>query len=252
MDYNELEAKEGLRLAWNAWPSSRIEATRMVVPFGIMCTPLLTMPEMPLLPYEPLLCKGCRAVLNPYYQVHYEAKSWTCSFCFTRNQFPSSYSQISEQNLPAELWPDNVTVEYALPPGSSFAGSLSPSGKFSPRGISAAVNYPPGSSPTYGYANGPTGSSPFAVGSGGSYDAGYGFLFVLDTCQPPEDLEHLKNAITQLLTLMPENALVGLITFGTMVHVHELGYADCSKAFVFRGGKEHTPQQVYYPPRRHA
>eukprot|EP00246_Nothoceros_aenigmaticus_P007083 TRINITY_DN20697_c0_g1_i1.p1 TRINITY_DN20697_c0_g1~~TRINITY_DN20697_c0_g1_i1.p1 ORF type:complete len:804 (+),score=152.01 TRINITY_DN20697_c0_g1_i1:372-2783(+) len=246
MDFNELEAKEGLRLAWNAWPSSRIEATRMVVPFGVMCTPLTTMPEMPLLPYEPVLCKGCRAVLNFYYQVHYEAKSWTCSFCFTRNQFPPNYAQISEHNLPAELWPDNVTVEYVLPHGSSLAGSLSPSGKFSPRGVSVAANYPPGSSPTYGYANGPGGNSPFAVGPGGNFDASSppGFLFVLDTCQPQEDLEHLKNSITHLLALMPETALVGLVTFGTMVHVHELGYGDCSKAFVFRGDKEHTSQQV--------
>jgi hypothetical protein len=37
-----------LRLVWNAWPSSRIEATRLVVPFGVMCTPL--QPIQPLLP----------------------------------------------------------------------------------------------------------------------------------------------------------------------------------------------------------
>ena len=30
MDFAELERKEGVRLSWNAWPSSRIEATRVV------------------------------------------------------------------------------------------------------------------------------------------------------------------------------------------------------------------------------
>ena len=34
MDFAELERKEGVRLSWNAWPSSRIEATRVVLPFG--------------------------------------------------------------------------------------------------------------------------------------------------------------------------------------------------------------------------
>lgn len=44
--------------------------------------------------------------------------------------------------------------------------------------------------------------------------------------------------------MIPENNHVGLITFGTHVHVHELGYAECSKAFVFRGSKEYTSSQV--------
>ena len=29
------------------------------------------------------------------------------------------------------------------------------------------------------------------------------------------------------LSLLPENASVGLITFGTHVHVHELGFDEC-------------------------
>lgn len=37
---------------------------------------------------------------------------------------------------------------------------------------------------------------------------------------------------------------VGLVTFGTHVHVHELGFADCPKAYVFRGSKDYSPAQV--------
>jgi protein transport protein SEC23 len=44
--------------------------------------------------------------------------------------------------------------------------------------------------------------------------------------------------------MIPESSHVGLITFGTHVHVHELGYAECSKAFVFRGSKEYSSSQV--------
>ena len=45
------------------------------------------------------------------------------------------------------------------------------------------------------------------------------------------------NSISQMLSLMPENALVGVITFGTQVHVYELGFTECVKSFVFNGSK---------------
>lgn len=48
----------------------------------------------------------------------------------------------------------------------------------------------------------------------------------------------------QVLQMIPESSYVGLVTFGTHVHVHELGYAECSKAFVFRGSKEYNSSQV--------
>jgi protein transport protein SEC23 len=38
--------------------------------------------------------------------------------------------------------------------------------------------------------------------------------------------------------------MVGLITFGAQVHVHELGFAECSKSYVFRGAKEVTREQI--------
>ncbi len=46
------------------------------------------------------------------------------------------------------------------------------------------------------------------------------------------------------LDLLPDHALVGLITYGTMAHVHELGYVECAKSYVFRGSKEYTAKQV--------
>ena len=55
---------------------------------------------------------------------------------------------------------------------------------------------------------------------------------------------YLRVLLLQVLQMIPENHHVGLITFGTHVHVHELGYAECSKAFVFRGSKEYTSSQV--------
>ena len=46
------------------------------------------------------------------------------------------------------------------------------------------------------------------------------------------------------LSLLPPNALVGLITFGKMVQVHELATEGISKSYVFRGTKDLTAKQV--------
>jgi protein transport protein SEC23 len=45
-------------------------------------------------------------------------------------------------------------------------------------------------------------------------------------------------------SMMPQNALVGLITFGNVVQVHEIGYADCNKSYVFRGTKDLDVKKV--------
>ena len=67
IDFHEVEATDGVRFAWNNWPTSRLDATRMVIPFGCMYTPLKRIEGLPLLPYEPIFCKNCRAVLNPHW-----------------------------------------------------------------------------------------------------------------------------------------------------------------------------------------
>lgn len=58
----------GVRLSWNVWPSSRIEATRTVVPISALYTPLKIREDLPPVAYEPVACKApCRAILNPYW-----------------------------------------------------------------------------------------------------------------------------------------------------------------------------------------
>ena len=59
-----------------------------------------------------------------------------------------------------------------------------------------------------------------------------------------EDFQAVKESLEMSLSLMPPNALVGLITFGKMVHVHELGCEGCSKSFVFTGTKELNAKQM--------
>uniref|UniRef100_H0WQ50 Protein transport protein SEC23 n=1 Tax=Otolemur garnettii TaxID=30611 RepID=H0WQ50_OTOGA len=82
------EERDGVRFSWNVWSSSRLEATRMVVPLACLFTPLKERPDLPPVQYEPVLCSRptCKAILNPLCQVDYRAKLWACNFCFQRNQ----------------------------------------------------------------------------------------------------------------------------------------------------------------------
>lgn len=113
------EEMTGTRMSFHCWPSTRLEATRSVVPFGALLTPLkkcVMQPETAL-PYDPIRCstQSCQAVLNPYCTVDFRSKLWVCPFCLQRNHFPPHYADnITEQNLPAELIPQYCVAEYEL------------------------------------------------------------------------------------------------------------------------------------------
>lgn len=189
-DFGELEAADGVRLTWNVWPSSRVEATKCGLPFAALYTPTKVMAHTPVLPYDPICCKNCGACLSPYARVDFNGKIWICPFCYTRSHFPPHYAAISETNLPAELFPSYTTVEYTLTRTQTAAPS------------------PPC------------------------------YVFVIDTCVSEEELNALKGALLQAVETMPETALVGLVTYGTQVYVHELGFEACFKSYCFRGSKE--------------
>ena len=50
------------------------------------------------------------------------------------------------------------------------------------------------------------------------------FLIVVDTCMDEEELGALKESLQMSLSLLPQNALVGLVTFGKMVQVNVKAY----------------------------
>ncbi|KAH7360054.1 transport protein-like protein sec23 [Pyrenochaeta sp. MPI-SDFR-AT-0127] len=192
--WSEIEDRDGIRLSWNTFPSSRMEASRLVVPIGALYTPLKEKTDTPLLQYAPVACRPpCKAVLNPFCQVDMRARVWICPFCLQRNNLPPHYKDISAEQIPPELHPNSTTIEYRLP---------------------QPVQTPPI------------------------------FLFVVDTCQEEDSLKALKDSIIMSLSLLPQYALVGLITYGTMAQVHELGYAECAKSYVFRGSKDYSSKQV--------
>ncbi|KAI7979653.1 Protein transport protein SEC23 [Camellia lanceoleosa] len=193
-EFLDLETQDAVRMPWNVLPGTKQESSNCVVPIASIYTPLKPFPSLPLLPYSPLRCRTCRSVLNPFSIVDFASKIWICPFCLQRNHFPPHYHSISDDNLPAELFPQYTTIEYESPSEKS--------------------NVPPV------------------------------FLFVIDTCMIEEEIGFLKSALSQAVGLLPENSLVGLITFGTYVNVHELGFAQIPKVYVFKGSKEVTKDQV--------
>ncbi|TYJ14838.1 hypothetical protein E1A91_A10G145000v1 [Gossypium mustelinum] len=195
------EGIDAIRMTWNVWPRTKVEASKCVIPLAASIAPIRPHTDIPMLPYAPLRCKTCSAVLNAFARVDFMAKIWICPFCYQRNHFPPHYAMISETNLPGELYPQYTTVQYALQsfpdPNNSNASQLPPV-----------------------------------------------FVFVLDTCMIEEELEFVKSAMKQAIGLLPEHALVGFVSFGTQVQVHELGFSDMSKVYVFRGSKEISKEQV--------
>ncbi|XP_050216521.1 protein transport protein SEC23 G [Mercurialis annua] len=234
MDFTELESIEGLRWSWNSWPTTKNDATSLVVPLSIMCTPLMQSSELPILPYEPLTCSRCSAVLNPYARVDYQSRVWVCPFCYCKNPFPISYSGIGETNLPAELFPTYSTVEYKIDKTDVKFGS-----GLSLRSGSVNGLY---SSSTSSLSS-MVGSTP-RNGGGGCGEVGPGFVFVVDACTDEEELKVVKNELLLVIERLPENSIVGLIVFDSMVRVYDLGFLGCCRVVVFHGEREVSSEQT--------
>ncbi|KAF3966293.1 hypothetical protein CMV_009590 [Castanea mollissima] len=198
-EFLELESQDGVRMPWNVIPGTKQESSNCVVPVSAIYSPIRPLPNITLLPYSPLRCRTCRSVLNPFAIVDFAAKIWICPFCFQRNHFPPNYASISDDNLPAELFPHYTTIEYAQD--------------------SQIDQSPPPQPPLV-------------------------FMFVIDSCLIEEEMGFLKSSLSQAFDLLPDNSLVGLITFGTLVHVHELGFAQIPKTYVFRGNKDVSKDQL--------
>ncbi|VDL19147.1 unnamed protein product [Hymenolepis diminuta] len=70
------------------------------------------------------------------------------------------------------------------------------------------------------------------------------FLVVMDTCLEESEFNALRNAVLQLITQLPPNCMIGLITFGRMVHIHELNSGSIAKSWVFKGTKDYIGEQL--------
>eukprot|EP00759_Apiculatamorpha_spiralis_P042361 PhF_6_TR40471/c0_g1_i1/m.60497/K14006/SEC23; protein transport protein SEC23 len=195
MSADQAGPTEDTRWSFDLCPLQRIDATRMVIPLGCLLTPLKEYQGLQTLRYEPLRCKVCQAVLNPYCIVDYRARTWVCCFCTSRTALPVNYAEITEKNLPPEMVPKATTINYKI---------ANPSPAFF--------------------------ATPIV------------FLFVVDLCVPTADeMTALKEHLLRCLNLIPQDAHVGFITYGTTVQLHEISpSASFSRCHAFRGSSEVT------------
>lgn len=50
------------------------------------------------------------ALNNNFSAIDLNSRMWACPFCFQRNNFPPQYAGISQECLPAELYPTYSTI----------------------------------------------------------------------------------------------------------------------------------------------
>lgn len=189
-----IDEKNGLKFVWNILPNSRIDMTKIVIPIGFHYTPLIKNENIPLLEYEPLRCRNCNSVISPLFPFSVRGKKWECPFCSIQINFPKNYSDfMTEENLPAELLPENSTVEYKLNKKES--------------------------------------NSPI-------------FFFLIDTTVEDDELNELKESIQLTINSLPENCRIGIITFGKIVNVIEIGNIDIPISYALNGEKKYNIEEI--------
>jgi protein transport protein SEC23 len=120
-DPSTQEELDGVSFSWNTWPTTRIEASRTVVPIGAIYTPLKSRPiDLPPVDYPPIVCK-CKAILNPFCGIDITSKTWTCqvtasNICTLTHSlvlsFPSVTSALLLQYSPWKSAPGVTTTVY--------------------------------------------------------------------------------------------------------------------------------------------
>ena len=183
----------GIKFVWNTLPRSREDATKIVVPIGFHYNPIIKNENLALLEYEPLKCR-CGSIISPLFNYSTRAKVWECPFCKSRNSFPKAYADfISDENLPAELFKENNTVEYKL-------------------------NAKPANPPI--------------------------FMVLIDTALEEDELNQLKESIQEIISTLPQDCQIGLITYGRMCNVIELGSTDFPISYALNGEKSYKSFEI--------
>jgi len=188
----EMEDRDGLRLSWRAWPTTRLEAKKFVVPLGSVYCPLKNRNEDWYeeqgwhVPNEPSTCTNstCGAVINPFCDVNFQFKWWNCNLCGSRNSLPRRYLNVTNETRPNELLQEGSTIDY--------------------------IDYHNSTGPPV-------------------------FIYCIDTAISEEELDAIKSSVITSLKSLPRDTIVGLITYGKHVRVHELGFIALPKCVVIGG-----------------
>lgn len=163
-----------------------------MAPIGALYTPLKEKPDTPLLQFEPVTCKQpCRSVLNPFWYDH----------------TPQNVMGISTDTVNSQV---DVRARVWICPFCLSRNQLPPHYKDITANAIPPELHPANTTIEYRLSR-PASSPPI-------------FFYVVDMCQEEDSLASLKESLVMSLSLLPENALVGLITYGTMASIVWLDY----------------------------
>lgn len=184
-----------IRFSWNSIPTSKSSLDTTGIPFGCVYTPLKELrSQEQILNYQPCLCPNCKGIINPFSTIDPQSKTWICPLCKQRAPLPLNYTKTDQNNVPAELSPENTTVEYLIEENENPVPPV--------------------------------------------------YFFVVDVCCTEKQHQQLKNLLLQTLACIPNNALVGFISFGTIISVHEVYFEETPHISIFNGTKVYTAEEL--------
>ena len=70
------------------------------------------------------------------------------------------------------------------------------------------------------------------------------FIFLIDTAVDEDELNELKESIQQTINELPQECSVGIITYGRMCNVHEIGNTELNVTYALNGEKAYQQAEI--------
>lgn len=191
----ELENRDGLRLCWRAWPNTKIAAKKYVVPLAAIYTPL----------------KNRNEDWYPETGWHVKYEPQRCS----NKKCGGVINPFCEVNLQYRHWQCGLCSQQNTLDNRIQADAM----ELLKEGTT--IDYVGHDVLLHKYHEQPNGSPVF--------------IYCIDTAVSPEELKGLCDTINESIDMLPKDALVGLITYGKHVCVHELSFDTLLKTVVIGG-----------------
>lgn len=196
--WEEMERDNGVRLTWSTWPNSRLEAKKHVIPLAAIYAPLKNR-DVEWFADEQngmFVNYDCIRCQN---QRCNAIMNWTSGNKVDYHQKYWTCTLCNTRNNIPPTEPHNMMTQHEpvaeLHEDSTTIEFISPAD--------------------------PTGEPVF--------------VFVVDTAIEHAELESAKDTIIEVLEMLPDEAIVSLVTYGQNVAVHELGFEAMTRTVVIGG-----------------
>ena len=70
------------------------------------------------------------------------------------------------------------------------------------------------------------------------------YFFVVDMCCNEKQHQQLKTLLLQAISTIPDNAIIGFISYGTIIYVHQMVYDEIPRSFIFNGKNSYSIEDL--------